>query len=120
VSDIVEATFEVFTRHSSVFPFRVGINISIVSIAGYVSTISEGHEEGGVVALIFLDEPTRKKSRGRSVGIATGNGLNDRVDGVRIPVGSRMFTSPYREDYLWDPPSFYSLGTGGGGLLPRG
>jgi hypothetical protein len=25
--------------------------------------------------------------------------------GVRVPVGSNIFTSPYRPDRLWDPPN---------------
>jgi hypothetical protein len=25
--------------------------------------------------------------------------------GVRVPVGSRIFTSPYRQDRLWGPPN---------------
>jgi hypothetical protein len=32
-------------------------------------------------------------SCGSAVGIATGYGLNDRGDGVRVPVGSRMLSS---------------------------
>jgi hypothetical protein len=35
-----------------------------------------------------------------SVGIATGYGLNDQGAGVRVPVGSTIFTSPYRPDQL--------------------
>jgi hypothetical protein len=32
------------------------------------------------------------RSRGSVVGTATGYGLNDRVVGVRVPVGSRIFS----------------------------
>jgi hypothetical protein len=35
-----------------------------------------------------------------SVGIATGYGLDDREGGVRVPVGSRIFSSPRRPDLL--------------------
>jgi hypothetical protein len=35
------------------------------------------------------------------VAIATGYGL----DGVRVPVGSRIFSSPQRPDRLWGPPN---------------
>jgi hypothetical protein len=45
------------------------------------------------------------ESRDSSVGIATGYGLDDRGGGVRVPVGSRIFTSPYRPDRLWGPPN---------------
>jgi hypothetical protein len=34
--------------------------------------------------------------RGSAVGIATGYGLDDRGVGVRVPIGSSIFTSPYR------------------------
>jgi hypothetical protein len=38
--------------------------------------------------------------------------------GVRVPVGSRIFASPYRPHRLWDPPS--CLSNGSRGLFPRG
>jgi hypothetical protein len=41
------------------------------------------------------------KTNCRVVGIATGYGLHDRGGGVRVPVESRIFTSPYRPDRLW-------------------
>jgi hypothetical protein len=40
-----------------------------------------------------------------AVGTVTGFGLDDRGVGVRVPVGSRIFTSPSRPDRLWDPPN---------------
>jgi hypothetical protein len=42
------------------------------------------------------------------VGIATGYGLDDRRVGVRVPVGSRIFSSPCRADRFWGPPSLLS------------
>jgi hypothetical protein len=39
------------------------------------------------------------------VGIATSYGLDDRGVGVRVPVGSRIFSSPCRQDRLWGPPN---------------
>jgi hypothetical protein len=50
------------------------------------------------------------KSRDSVVGIATGYGLDDRGVGVRVPVGSRFFSSPCRPDRLWDPPNLLSNG----------
>jgi hypothetical protein len=47
-------------------------------------------------------------SRGSSVGIATGYLPDDQGVGVRFPVESRIFTSPYRTDRLWGPPSLLS------------
>jgi hypothetical protein len=46
------------------------------------------------------------------VGIATGYGLNDREVGVRVTVGSSIFSSPRRPDWLWCPPNLYPMGTG--------
>jgi hypothetical protein len=54
------------------------------------------------------------RSRDSVVGIATGYGLDDRVVGVRVPVGSRIFSSPRRPDQLWgSTQSPIQLGTGG-------
>jgi hypothetical protein len=47
------------------------------------------------------------RSRDSIVGIATGQGLDDREIGVRVPVGSRIFSS----HHLPDPTSF-PMGTG--------
>jgi hypothetical protein len=40
-----------------------------------------------------------------AVGITTHNALDNRGVWVRVPVGSRIFTSPYHPYRLWDPPS---------------
>jgi hypothetical protein len=42
-------------------------------------------------------------------GIATSYGLDDRGVGVRVPVGSRIFSPPNRPDH----PTSYPMGTGG-------
>jgi hypothetical protein len=53
-------------------------------------------------------------SRDTAVGIATGYWLDDRGIGFRVPVGSRIFTSPCRPNRLWGPPpTSYPMGTGG-------
>jgi hypothetical protein len=39
-------------------------------------------------------------SRDSVVGIATSYGLDDRGVGIRVPVGSRIFSSPDRPDRL--------------------
>jgi hypothetical protein len=48
------------------------------------------------------------QSRDREVGIAIGYGLDDRGVGIRVPVGSRISSSPRRPEWLWGPPSLLS------------
>jgi hypothetical protein len=55
------------------------------------------------------------RSRDSSVSITTGFGLDDRGVGVRVNIGSRIFSSPSRPDRLWS-----SLSSGYRGLFPRG
>jgi hypothetical protein len=51
------------------------------------------------------------------VGIATGYGLDGRMVGVRVPVGSSIFSSPCLSARFWGPPSL--LYNGYRGLFPR-
>jgi hypothetical protein len=57
-------------------------------------------------------------SRDSSVGIATSSGLDDLGVGVRVSVGSRIFSSPRRSDRLWGQSSI--LFNGYRELFPRG
>jgi hypothetical protein len=57
-------------------------------------------------------------SRDTLFGIATSYGLDARVVGVRVPVESRIFSSPGRPDRFWGPPNL--LSNGYHGLFPRG
>jgi hypothetical protein len=56
-------------------------------------------------------------SRGSVVGIASGYGLDEWGIGIRVPVRSRIFSSPCRPDRSWGRPSL--LYNGYRGLLPR-
>jgi hypothetical protein len=47
-------------------------------------------------------------------------GLEDRGVGVRVPVGSRIFSTPHCPDWPWGPPSLLANGYKGGGLFPWG
>jgi hypothetical protein len=50
-------------------------------------------------------------SRDIAVGIATGYGLDGWGVRVRVPIGSRIFSSPRRQDRFWGPPSQLHNGT---------
>jgi hypothetical protein len=51
-------------------------------------------------------------SRDSAVGVATGYGLDDSEVGVRVPVGSRIITSPRRPNGFGVHPTSYPKGTG--------
>jgi hypothetical protein len=58
-----------------------------------------------------------QKSRDSVVGIVAGYGLDDRGVGVRVLVGSNIFSSPRCPDRLWGPPNL--LSNGYLGFFPR-
>jgi hypothetical protein len=57
-------------------------------------------------------------TRDRVVGMATNYGLEDRGVGVRVPVRSRIFSSPDRPDRILGPSNLLSKGYRG--LFLRG
>jgi hypothetical protein len=56
------------------------------------------------------DIETLTIGRGSILCIESKKGLEDRGVGVRIPVGTRTVTSPYRPERFWGPPSLISIG----------
>jgi hypothetical protein len=59
-------------------------------------------------SIVFSLNGTQAWSRDSVVDIATGHGLDDQEFGVRVPVGSRIFTFPRRPNRLWGPPNLLS------------
>jgi hypothetical protein len=49
---------------------------------------------------VFVTLPVKDQSQDSAVGIATGYGLDDQGIGVRVSVGSKMFSSPQCPDRL--------------------
>jgi hypothetical protein len=107
---------------SSVF-FKEDINIDIKMIIKWNLTKLYGNiwVGVGVKTLCYNPEGRRFESRMRwifsiyltlpwsrdsSVGIGTGYWLDDQGGtGVRVPVWSKIFSSPYHPDRLWGPPN---------------
>jgi hypothetical protein len=68
------------------------------------------HQKASKIIIQYRYIYFRKWSRDKTVGIATGYGLDDRGVGVRVPLGSRIFVSPSRADRFWGPPNLPSNG----------
>jgi hypothetical protein len=96
------------------FPDPFFNSLSSVSFSSFSFFISSSFF---AVMLLFLLLHL-PRSRDSSVGIATGYGLDDRGVGVRVPVGSRIFSTPRLPDRLWGPPDL--LSNGYRWLFPRG
>jgi hypothetical protein len=62
---------------------------------------------------LLKSTPLYGGSRDSAVRIVTGYGMDDRVVGVRVPVGSRIFSSPRRPDRPWGQPASYRMVTWG-------
>jgi hypothetical protein len=82
---------------------------------GYQLT-SNSHTPFMINFKLFRHYVIPAESHGSTVCIATGYGLDDRRVGVRVQIGLRIFSSPYRSDWLW----VLSNGCRGRRLFPRG
>jgi hypothetical protein len=60
--------------------------------------------------IIMIISPILYLYRDSIVGIAIGYGFDDRGVGVRVSVGSRIFCSSHRREWLWCPPNLLSNG----------
>jgi hypothetical protein len=88
---------------------------SAVGIAtGYGLDVRSRDSAVGIATGYELDV----RSRDSAVGIATGYGLEYRGVGVRVPIVSRIFSSPRRPNRLRGPP--YLLSNGYRGFFSRG
>jgi hypothetical protein len=83
-----------------------------------VSNVCLNSRRWFVLCLVYISYLVLVRSRDSAVGIATGNWLDDRGVGVRVPVGSKIFTFRSRPGWLWGSPIL--LFNGYGGLFPRG
>jgi hypothetical protein len=81
--------------------------MQLTALARFVLTVSVFYYCQS--AVYILCTTTLIVNRDSSVGIAAGYEMDDREVGVRVPVGSRIFTSPYRLDRLWGPPGLFIL-----------
>jgi hypothetical protein len=95
----------------------VGLTLRIGYRSGYVyeSEMHLTHKPRGLWKELrtYLEQSIMTKSRDSVVGIATGYGLDAQGVGLRVPVGSRIFSSPCRPDWFWGPPNLISNGYGG-------
>jgi hypothetical protein len=75
---------------------RISVNIGLSIILGLILPLQHG---------FYVTVPPKLKSQDSAVVIVSGYGLDDQGVGVRVPVGSRIFSSPSRPDQFWGPPS---------------
>jgi hypothetical protein len=78
-----------------------------------VSTLQRGTSPKTLFAKLWLLKLLRLVSRDSAVAVATSYWLDDRGVGVRVPVGSKILTSPCYPNWLWVRPTSYLVGTGG-------
>jgi hypothetical protein len=80
-----------------------------------LGSLKDQHRNYDIMMMIIIIIFIRKWHR--VVDIETGYGLEDRRVGIRVPVGSRIFSFPRHPDQLCGPPKL--LSDGYLGLFPR-
>jgi hypothetical protein len=66
-----------------------------------------------ISSLLWIKCLSHIKSGDSVVRIAIGHGHDDRVVGVRVPVGSRIFSPSHLQPVSGVHPTSYPMGTGG-------
>jgi hypothetical protein len=108
-----EPTIQAFERVKTVLALDSAVTvIDHLVVTRWIKYSCEQAIHFGSYAIIF------NKSRDSAFGIATSYGLHDRGVGVRVPIGSRSFSSPRRPDRLCGSPNL--LSNGYWGHFPRG
>jgi hypothetical protein len=102
-----------FTKLRVLYPRRENSSSKVFSL--YIAILYSGcsFHTKSITILFYLE-----RSRDSAVGIATGYGQDDRGVGVRVPVGSRIFSFPLSPCRFWGLPSL--LSNGYRGFIPRG
>jgi hypothetical protein len=118
LSDDSRQLYSVSSRSTSRQPASYAVNnkITASSIFRIVNTLKRdaaGFSETLVLihqtTLHYIKEELDGDKEFHNVaGTATGYGLNDWGVGIRIPVGSRIVSSPRRSDRFWGPPNLCS------------
>jgi hypothetical protein len=116
------STFKVRIRLSWSISRCVEFVLKSSLVIGYVKAERETDISEFLVSILTCltgrEDFSRFMSRDNTVGIATGYGMEDRGVGVRVTVGSRIFSSRRRPDRIWGLASL--LSNGYWEFLPRG
>jgi hypothetical protein len=82
-----------------------------IGVWKHIKSLKQGHNH--LIIQYNEHRTVTAVSRDSVVGIVTGCELNGWGVGVRVPLQSRIFSSPRRPDWLWGHPASYPMGTGG-------